>query len=155
MPITDEVKKLTESKPFYAVAGAGDFAVEKLRELPAQLRDLQSRQAEFRNTAQELPSKVRQYAGTVQTKAETYAKEFPVKTREYADTLGHRAAELYEEFASRGRKVVSRVSGEAAMELEEVSQSAKPATATPAPAKSTGPAKRSGRPARTNNTSRP
>ncbi|MEV0597074.1 hypothetical protein [Nonomuraea cavernae] len=124
MPLTTEVKKLTESKPFYAVAGVGDFAVEKLRELPEQLQKLQSRRADI---AKDLPEKARVYAG----KAEGFAKDFPEKAREYADQLTHRATEVYEDFASRGRKAVSKVSGEAALELEEVSVAAEPPVATP------------------------
>ena len=107
MTLATEVKKLTDSKPFYAVAGVGDFAVEKLRELPDQLQKLQSR------------------------RAEGIAKELPEKAREYADVLGNRAVEAYEDFASRGRKVVSKTTGEAALELEELSEAAEPPVATP------------------------
>jgi hypothetical protein len=124
MTLATEVKKLTESKPFYAVAGAGDYAVEKLRELPEQLLKLQSRRVEL---AKDLPEKARTYAD----KAEGFAKEFPEKARTYADQLTNRATEVYEDFASRGRKVVSKVSGEAALELEEVSEAAEPPVATP------------------------
>ncbi|MEU7003520.1 hypothetical protein [Nonomuraea sp. NPDC046570] len=120
MTLATEVKKLTESKPFYAVAGAGDYAVEKLRELPEQLQKLQSRRTEIAQDA-------RSYAD----KAEGIARVFPEKAREYAGQLSHRATEVYEEFASRGRKVVSKVSGEAALELEEVSVAAEPPVATP------------------------
>ncbi|GII79704.1 hypothetical protein Sru01_46860 [Sphaerisporangium rufum] len=130
MPINDEVKKLAESKPFYAVAGAGDFAVEKLRELPEQLQRLQARRPEVRTAARDLPSVARKYAGTLQVRAEAVAKELPERAKEYADTIGSRAAGLYDEFANRGRKVVSRVTGEAALELEEVSTTAEPAIAS-------------------------
>lgn len=125
MPITNEVKRLAESKPFYAVAGAGDFAVEKLLELPDQIQKLQGRREEIREAAKDLPERARQLAG----KAEGYAKDFPVKARDYADQIAGRANELYEEFASRGRKVVSKTSGEMALELEEVSEAAEPAIA--------------------------
>jgi hypothetical protein len=124
MTLATEVKKLTDSKPFYAVAGAGDYAVEKLRELPGQLQKLQARQTDL---AKELPVRARSYADL----AEGIAKEFPVKAREYADQLTQRATGVYEDFASRGRKVVSKVSGEAALELEEVSEAAEPPVATP------------------------
>ncbi|MFI6457559.1 hypothetical protein ACIBF6_39130 [Streptosporangium amethystogenes] len=132
MPITTEVKKLAESKPFYAVAGAGDFAVEKLMELPERIQKLQSRREEIREAAKDLPEKARELAG----KAEGYAKDFPVKARDYADQFAGRATELYEEFANRGRKVVSKTSGDAALELEELSAAARPTTAT-APKKGT------------------
>ncbi|MFC4590652.1 hypothetical protein [Sphaerisporangium corydalis] len=139
MPLNDEVKKIAESKPFYAVAGAGDYAVEKLRELPEQIQRLQSRRAEAGTTARDLPTMARKYASTVQVKAEAVAKDLPEKAKEYADTISAKAALLYDEFASRGRKVVSKVTGEAALELEEVSTTAEPAIAsrTTAPRKNT------------------
>jgi hypothetical protein len=124
MTLATEVKKLTDSKPFYAVAGAGDFAVEKLRELPEQLQKLQSRRFDL---AKELPVKAREYAD----KAEGIAREFPDKAREYADQLTQRANEVYEDFATRGRRVVSKTTGEAALELEEVSEAAEPPVAKP------------------------
>ncbi|MFG2075507.1 hypothetical protein SAMN05421874_114100 [Nonomuraea maritima] len=124
MTLATEVKKLTESKPFYAVAGAGDYAVEKLRELPDQLAKLQARRYDL---AKELPVKAREYAD----KAEGIAREFPDRAREYADQLTVRANEVYEDFASRGRRVVSKAGGEAALELQEVSEAAEPAVAKP------------------------
>ncbi|MDF2710466.1 MAG: hypothetical protein K0R62_6118 [Nonomuraea muscovyensis] len=124
MTLATEVKKLTDSKPFYAVAGVGDYAVEKLRELPEQLQKLQARRVDL---AKELPVKARSYADL----AEDFAKEFPEKAREVADQLSQRATLAYEDFATRGRKVVSQVSGEAALELEEVSEAAEPPVATP------------------------
>ncbi|MEU0519862.1 hypothetical protein [Streptosporangium sp. NPDC006007] len=124
MTLATEVRKLAESKPFYAVAGAGDFAVEKLRELPEQIQRLQSRRGEIREAAKDLPEKAKEFAG----KAEGYAKDLPQKARGYADQFTVRATRLYEEFASRGRKVVSKTSGDAALELKEVSMAARPAT---------------------------
>jgi hypothetical protein len=124
MTLATEVKKLTDSKPFYAVAGVGDYAVEKLRELPEQLQKLQSRRFDL---TRELPEKTRAAAD----KAEAFAREFPEKARVYADQLTLKATEVYEDFATRGRKVVSKASGEAALELEEVSEAAEPPVAEP------------------------
>ncbi|MGW0807591.1 hypothetical protein [Nonomuraea sp. NPDC002799] len=124
MTLATEVKKLTDSKPFYVVAGVGDYAVEKLRELPEQLQKLQSRRTEL---AKDLPERARTYAD----KAEGFAREFPEKARDYADLLGHKATEVYEDFATRGRRVVSQATGEAALELEELSEAAEPAVAEP------------------------
>ncbi|GAA4596029.1 hypothetical protein GCM10023194_67090 [Planotetraspora phitsanulokensis] len=147
MTLATEVKKITESKPFYALTGAGDFAVEKIRELPEQLQRFQSRQGDLRETAKDLPVKAREYATTVQDRAEAAAKDFPEKAKAYADTAAARFTELYEEFALRGRKIVSKVSGEAAHELAEVSESASTtrATANGAPKRTTtGTARKSG-----------
>lgn len=140
MTLATEVKKITESKPFYAITGAGDYAVEKLRELPGQLQKLQARRGEIRDTAKVLPVKAREYATTVQVKAEAVAKELPEKALEYADTAATKLTEVYEELAVRGRVVVSKVTGEAAHELEEVSEAAQPAI--PAKAAPTAPAKK-------------
>ncbi|WP_062431346.1 hypothetical protein [Herbidospora daliensis] len=110
MTLATEVKKITESKPFYALTGAGDYAVEKLRELPDRFVQLQARREE-----------AFAYAGRVQGKAE-----------DYASTVADRLNALYEEMATRGRKVVSQASGEAALELTEVSEAAEPAVAVKA-----------------------
>jgi hypothetical protein len=80
MPLTTQVKKITNSKPFYALAGAGDYAIE-----------------------------------------------LPRKAREYADTAAARVNEFYDDLAVRGRRIVSKMSREAAHELEDVSESARPA----------------------------
>lgn len=132
MTLTDEVKKFTDSKPFYAVAGVGDYAIEKLRELPERLQQLQARRGEVGAAAQELPAKARGYAGQAASRAEAYAKELPVRARGYADQVTTKAIKLYDEFADRGRKIVSKTSGQAALELEEVSETAEPATAVEA-----------------------
>lgn len=126
MTLATEVKKITESKPFYALTGAGDYAVEKLREIPDRVINLQARREE-----------AFAYAGRVQGKAE-----------DYANSVAERLNSLYEEMANRGRKVVSQASGEAALELTEVSEAAEPAVA----AKATTPAKRPA--ARRTNTSK-
>ncbi|MCT9934783.1 hypothetical protein N5079_31710 [Planotetraspora sp. A-T 1434] len=139
MTLATEVRKITESKPFYALTGAGDLAVEKLRELPEQLQRLQSRREELRETAKDLPVRARAYAVTVQDKAEAVAKDLPEKAKEYADTAAAKFNEVYEDLALRGRKIVSRVSGEAALELEEVSESAEPAIAAEATTKKPTP----------------
>ncbi|GII57542.1 hypothetical protein Pth03_59310 [Planotetraspora thailandica] len=130
MTLATEVKKITESKPFYALTGAGDLAVAKIRELPEQLQKLQSRRGELRDTAKDLPEKARAYATTVQDRAEAVAKDFPEKAKAYADTAATRFNELYDELALRGRKIVSKVSGEAAHELTEVSESASTSNGT-------------------------
>ncbi|GGO05736.1 hypothetical protein GCM10010116_11240 [Microbispora rosea subsp. aerata] len=109
MTITTQARKITESKPFYALTGAGDYAVEKARA----------------------------YATTMQGKAEIMARELPEKAKGYADAAATRFARLYDDLADRGRKVVSRVSGEAALELTEVSKSAEPEIAAETTAKRT------------------
>ncbi|WP_061295160.1 hypothetical protein [Herbidospora cretacea] len=117
MTLATEVKKLTESKPFYALTGVGDYAVEKLREIPVRVNQLQQVRRE----------EAYAYAGRVQGKAENVA-----------NTVAERLNTIYDDLAKRGRQVVSQATGEAALELTEVSEAAEPATA----AKATTPVKR-------------
>jgi hypothetical protein len=129
MALTTRVKNLTKSKPFYAFAGATGYVLETLGKLPKQLG---RRRREVRETAKDLPSRARK----------TVAENLPEPAREYSDAVTTRLNELYDELAVRGRKIVTKVSGEAAQELEEVSESAKPATAheeKAAPASTRGP----------------
>ena len=79
MTLGTEVKRLRDSKAFYAVAGAGDLAREKLREVPGRLRDLQG-------------------------KAD--AKDIPGVALSYATQAGAKATELIDGLAARGRTVV-------------------------------------------------
>jgi hypothetical protein len=129
MALTRQIKKITESKPFYAGAGAVGYAVEKLSKASKRLRKLQERRGEVRQTARDLPGKVR----------ETVAKDLPEQTRGYVGTAATKVNKFYDELAVRGRKIVSKASREAAHELEEVSESAEPATA---PKKGTAPAEK-------------
>ena len=127
MTLTTEVKKLTESKPFYALTGVGDFAVEKLREL-------QSRRDELPARAKEAQVKAQEYAKDFPAKAQAYANDFPAKAREiptlareYADTVTTKLTEIYDEMAVRGRKA-ARKNGKALIH--------QPAASKPAAAKS-------------------
>ncbi|MEV7967966.1 hypothetical protein AB0O34_18555 [Sphaerisporangium sp. NPDC088356] len=120
MMLADQVKMIAKSKPFYAAAGAGDYAAENLRKLRRRLqKQLRARQGEVRETAKDLPGKAR----------ETVAKTLPGQAREYADTTTAKVNEFYDDLAARGRKIVSSMSREAAKELEDVSKRATTATA--------------------------
>lgn len=101
MTLANEVKKLRDTKAFYAAAGAGDLAVEKLREVPDRLQRVQGRLEGIRRVDPKDLSGLSNRAVA------------------YAGTLGQRATETYEELANRGRTVVNRVRGqEATQELE-------------------------------------
>lgn len=94
MPITDKIR---ESKAFYVAAGAGDYAVEKLREVPDRLTRLQ-KQAE--------------------------AKDLPRAAASYANQVGVRAAEVVDGLAARGKRLVGRVERQqATKQLEESAKS--------------------------------
>lgn len=109
MTLATQVKRLADSKPFYALTGAGDFAVERARE----------------------------YASTMQGKAETVARDFPEKAREYADAAATRLNQIYDDLAIRGRRIVSKVTGNTALELEDVSERAEPTGAKSSSAQTT------------------
>jgi hypothetical protein len=94
MAITD---KLRDTKAFYAAAGAGDLAVEKLREVPERLNKLQGK---------------------------TDPKDLGGAAMAYVTHVGSRAAEVFDELAERGKKIVSRVDHQkATQELEASARS--------------------------------
>ncbi|MFI6980657.1 hypothetical protein ACIBSV_18975 [Embleya sp. NPDC050154] len=89
MAIATELKKtLTDTTPLYAVAGAGDLVVEKLRELPER----------FRVEVTTDPKVLRERLQTLPDRTQTFAKSQVDK-----------AKELYEDLAARGEKLVKRV----------------------------------------------
>ena len=94
MTITD---RLRDSKAFYAAAGAGDFAVEKIREVPVRLNQLQEK---------------------------TDPKDLSGAAVAYVTQVGTRAVEVYDGLAERGKRIVSRVDRQkATQELEESAKS--------------------------------
>jgi hypothetical protein len=93
MTITD---KLRDSKAFYAAAGAGDFAVEKLREVPERINKLQEK---------------------------TDPKDLGGAAVAYVTQVGTRAVEVYDGLAERGKRIVSRVDRQKA--TQELDASAK------------------------------
>jgi hypothetical protein len=60
MTVTDEIRKtLTDPKPLYALAGAGDFAAEKLKDAPALLTEVAGNVSTFANKiAAETPDRI-------------------------------------------------------------------------------------------------
>lgn len=123
MPITDEIKKtLSDPTPLYALAGAGDLAYEKLREVPgkvealaadrkgaqdkatARLQEAQARlveaQAKVAGTVTTLPADLK----VLQEKAQSFALQQVGRAVE----LAVKAKEAYDELAERGKGVVER-----------------------------------------------
>ncbi|MEU5992292.1 hypothetical protein ABZ806_25255 [Spirillospora sp. NPDC047418] len=126
-----------ENKAVYAVAGAGDFAVEKLREVPGQVDRYRG---QVRETVDRYRGEVSRYQERVD------AKDLPGAAVAYATQVGTRAAEIIDELAERGRKVVNR---EAAEVAEITGTDAKPVAKarTAAPRRTTGTGStRQGRP---------
>jgi hypothetical protein len=89
--------KLKDSKAFYAAAGAGDYAVEKLREVPERLNRLQGK---------------------------TDPKDLGGAAVAYVSQVSTKAAEVYDGLAERGKRIVSRVDRQkATQELEASAKS--------------------------------
>ncbi|WP_441245396.1 hypothetical protein [Kitasatospora sp. McL0602] len=137
MPITDEIKKtLSDPTPLYALAGAGDLAYEKLREVPgrvealaadrkgtqekaaARLQEAQTllvgAQAKVTETVTNMPTDLK----VLQEKAQTFALQQVGRAAEFAV----KAMEVYDELAVRGKAVVEGekpAQGEAAEAADE------------------------------------
>ncbi|MFJ5230659.1 hypothetical protein ACIQBJ_12295 [Kitasatospora sp. NPDC088391] len=143
MPISEDLKKtLTDPTPLYALAGAGDLAYEKLREVPAQLESL----AADRKGTQEKAATALQDAGAALVGAQakvteavnalpTDVKELQAKAQEFAmQQVGRalefavKAKEVYDELAVRGRTVVDAANAPQPQEAEpEAPQAERPA----------------------------
>ncbi len=123
MPITDDIKKtLTDPTPLYALAGAGDLAYEKLREVPgrvealaadrkgtqeratAALAEAQARlvdaQAKVGGSVTALPTDLK----ALQEKAQSFALQQVGRAVE----LAVKAKETYDELAERGKVAMDR-----------------------------------------------
>jgi hypothetical protein len=83
-----------DPKPLYALAGAGDLAVERFRalvaEFPTQVKEL-------RKQAEDFPAR---------------AQSLPVELRKQAEEFSSKASSAYDDFAVRGAKVVAGLRGE-------------------------------------------
>ncbi|MEU3572601.1 hypothetical protein AB0E96_29885 [Kitasatospora sp. NPDC036755] len=123
MPITDEIKKtLSDPTPLYALAGAGDLAYQKLREVPGRVEAL----AADRKGAQEMAASKLQEAQTLLTGAQAKVAEtvttlptdlkalqeraqgFALLQVARAVELAVKAKETYDELAERGKVVVDK-----------------------------------------------
>jgi hypothetical protein len=147
-------------KPFYAYVGAGDAAIERIRERVATLPTrVTARVADLPDTVKTLPAQVKGLprVKSLPTFAQAFpaqAKELPTQLRKSAIEFSAKAEQLYAEFASRGEKVFADLRGgkaktatttakpTAKKPVTKVTKATKPAAAakpvpTPAPAPST------------------
>ncbi|MFJ9519611.1 hypothetical protein ACIRPK_15280 [Kitasatospora sp. NPDC101801] len=121
MPITDEIKKtLSDPTPLYAIAGAGDLAYEKLREVPAKVEALaadrkgtqEKATARFQEAQTRLVEAQAKVTETVSTLPgdlkglQEKAQGFALQQVGLALELAVKAKEAYEELAVRGKAVV-------------------------------------------------
>ncbi|GHF46561.1 hypothetical protein GCM10018790_25120 [Kitasatospora xanthocidica] len=150
MPITDEIKKtLSDPTPLYALAGAGDLAYEKLREVPGKVEALaadrkgaQEKATARLQEAQSLlvaaPAKVGEAVTALPTDLKSLqerAQGFALQQVGRAVELAVKAKETYDELAERGKVVVEKARpgapGESAEVAEVESAQAGPAEAEP------------------------
>ncbi|MBS2962313.1 hypothetical protein KGA66_04595 [Actinocrinis puniceicyclus] len=86
MNVTDEIRRtLSDPKPLYALAGAGDLAAEKLRDAPLLL-------TEVAGTVTTLATRIATEAPERIAKAQARLAEVPTDPRTVASTLDPRAA---------------------------------------------------------------
>lgn len=97
-------KALADATPLYAVAGAGDLAVEKLRAVPARVVELRERM-EARVVADEVQGRVQARVAALQQEA----RDLPARATVAAVDLTARANDAYGELAARGKKLVARI----------------------------------------------
>ncbi|GLZ14601.1 hypothetical protein Acsp04_48360 [Actinomadura sp. NBRC 104425] len=129
---------LRDNKAVYTIAGAGDLAVEKIREMPEQVvkaretavkyqqdvRELLERyRGQFREAVERYRGEVRDNVGRVQERIEV--TDLPNAAVAYMTHGASRAVEFIDELAERGKRVVHR---EAAAVAEITEADAKPAT---------------------------
>jgi heparin binding hemagglutinin HbhA len=96
--VTVSTKTITQSKPFYVVAGAGDLAVKKLREMPAKLSTLRVDRKDIEGTIVTLQQETKALPAKAQTAAVGLVSD-----------VADRADAVYGDLVSRGRSVVTRV----------------------------------------------
>jgi len=126
-------KRPTDRNPLYALTGAGDLAVEKLRAMPVKLAaELRSEPKAVARRLGELPRDV---------------KALPERAQAFARTTFAKAGDSYDELANRGRRVVGRVRRQKATEelADQAGRTGRKAQATRTAARKGGPRARSGK----------
>ena len=97
-----ELRKLTNSKPVHAAAGAGVLASQTLKELPWRLvqwtRD---------NPPESLPGRARGYRQSAQSRANGSVQTAQSRANGYVQTARTRAAGGYDKLAEHGKKALN------------------------------------------------
>src|SRR5882757_2882519 len=95
---TDAAKNLTGSKPFYAFVGSGDLAVEKLKDVPAKLREeLRGEDGAVKKVTDKISELPRD------------PRKLGAKLSDLADEQLKAADKRIDKLADRGEKVVKKV----------------------------------------------
>lgn len=143
MNVTDEIirRTLSDPKPLYALAGAGDLAAEKIKDAPERLREAPTLLAEAGATLTTLANKLAAAAPeglakvTSSVQGATKGRPDPQALRELAQTVAiqqvgrlleaaGKAVETYDELAERGKAVVGRYTGGETVDGETVDEPA-------------------------------
>jgi hypothetical protein len=111
--VMTEMRKLTDSKPVHAVAGAGVLASQTLKDLPGLLArwgsenpvtSLPSRATGFGKTAQ---TRATSAAQTAQTRANEAVQTAQARANEAVQTARAKAAGGYDTLAAHGKKALN------------------------------------------------
>ena len=97
-----EMRKLTNSKPVHAVAGAGVLASQALKELPWRLV-----QWTRENPPDSLPGRANGYVQQARTNANGYVQQARNNANGYVQTARTRAAGGYDRLAEHGKKALN------------------------------------------------
>ena len=97
-----ELRKLTDSKPVHAVAGAGVLASRTLKELPWRLV-----QWTRENPPESLPGRANGYVQQARTNANGYVQQARTNANGYVQTARTRAAGGYDKLAEHGKKALN------------------------------------------------
>jgi hypothetical protein len=144
---TEAAKNLTGRKPFYAVVGSGDLAVEKIKDVPTKLRD-EVTVAKLKDVPSKLREELRGEEGRVKKVTNKISdlprdpRKLTAKLTDLADEQIKAAEGRLDKLAARGKKVVKKIRNRG--KNETPTPVATPATAprrTPRAAASTGDAK--------------
>ena len=100
--VKTELRKLTNSKPVHAVAGAGVLASQALKELPWRL--VQWTRA---NPPDSLPGRANGYVLQARTNATGYVQQARNNASGYVQTARTRAAGGYDRLAEHGKKALN------------------------------------------------
>ncbi|WP_019632858.1 hypothetical protein [Actinomadura atramentaria] len=160
---------LRDNKVFYTVAGAGDFAVEKLREVPEQFdkarenaekyrtevrRNVEKYRAEARKNVEKYRAEVRKNVVRYREEAEgnvgrlqerVELKDLPNAASSYVTQIGSRTVEFIDGLAERGKKVVHRTATEVVVTAEAVAEVAADDADQPAAKEKAAEAKKTAR----------
>ena len=122
--VMTEMRKLTDSKPVHAVAGAGVLASQTLKDLPGLLvrwgtenpvTSLPSRATGYAQTAQTrangyvqtAQTRANGYVQTAQTRANGYVQTAQTRANEYVQTARAKTAGGYDTLAAHGKKALN------------------------------------------------